>query len=74
MNQNFISCEGVWSVNAGVPTCNGQLKLYTADEMVSLLQQPETLTTEDANQLIVASLSLFAIVFVFLVARKALTF
>lgn len=71
-NQNFISCEGIWSVNAGVPTCQGQLKLYTADEMVSLLTQGETLTTEESNQLIEGTLLLFATVFAFLIIRKAI--
>ncbi|WP_137974048.1 hypothetical protein [Pseudomonas sp. F(2018)] len=69
---NFIACDGDWSVGAaGEIQCAGQLVAITGEEIREEISPG--LTDEEAQLLLDASIGLFALVFVFLVFRKAIT-
>ena len=68
---NFIACDGTWSAGpAGEIQCTGQLVAITGEEMRAEISPG--LTDEEAGLLKDATIGLFAVVFVFLVLRKAI--
>lgn len=68
---NFLACDGVWSVGSGAIACDGTLITITSGEIAEEISSP-ALTPEETQQLIDASLILFALVFGFLVLKKLL--
>lgn len=65
---NLIACDGNWTSNAdGVIACAGTLTVVAQNEIGQ-----SAMTTEDAVELTGMAMSLFAIVFGVLVAKKAL--
>lgn len=68
---NFLACEGDWSLGAaGEPICSGSLVSLTEQEMQSL--SGAALTWDDVAELQGEAITLFAVVFGFLVLKKAL--
>lgn len=68
---NFLACEGDWFVGAGgEPTCSGQLVSLTHEEMQAL--NGSALTWDQVSELQGEIITLFALVFGFLVLKKAL--
>lgn len=68
---NFIACDGSWSVGAsGEVICTGTPVTITSSELKAELNPG--LTPEEVDALKDASMSLFAVVFCFLVLRKVL--
>lgn len=68
---NFIACDGTWSAGvSGELICTGTAVAITGEEMRAELNPG--LTLEEADALKDATMSLFAMVFVFLVLRKVL--
>lgn len=68
---NFIACDGAWSAGAsGELICTGTAVAITGEELRAELNPG--LTLEEADALKDATLSLFAMVFCFLVLRKVL--
>lgn len=68
---NFIACEGAWAAGAsGELLCTGTFVSITGEEIRDEFNPG--LTDEEAQQLIDATMGLFAVVFVFLVLKKVL--
>lgn len=68
---NFLACEGDWSVGAGgEPICTGTLVSLTSEEMQTLYGS--ALSWDQVAELQGEVITLFAIVFGFLVLKKAL--
>lgn len=68
---NFLACEGDWLVSAGgTPTCNGSLVSLTQQEMQDL--NGSALTWDQVSELQGEVITLFALVFGFLVLKKVL--
>ena len=68
---NFLACDGDWSSGAsGEPICTGTLVSLSQQEMQSLYGA--ALTWDDVAELRGEIIVLFAIVFGFLVLKKAL--
>jgi hypothetical protein len=68
---NFLACEGDWSAGAaGEPICTGTLVNLTQEEMQALFGS--ALTWDDVAGLQGEAITLFAVVFGFLVLKKAL--
>lgn len=68
---NFITCDGSWTVGgAGEIQCAGQLVTITGEEIRAELSPG--LTDEETKLLLDSAIELFALVFVFLVLKKAL--
>lgn len=68
---NFLACDGSWLVGAaGEIQCTGTLLTLTSEEIREVVSPG--LTLEESQALVDASLALFALVFVFLVLRKAI--
>lgn len=68
---NFLACEGSWSAGAsGEPLCTGTLVSLTQEEMQSLYGA--ALTWDDVAELQGEAITLFAVVFGFLVLKKTL--
>lgn len=74
MSQSFLVCvNGDWHASGSTPQCSGSLQSYTAKEVASLIEQEkESLTTDEANQLLSATVLLFALVFGILIIKKAI--
>lgn len=66
---NFLACDGSWSALAtGSPVCQGQLISITGEDL-----RGETLITwDDVNQIQWEIVTLFAVVFGFVVLKKVL--
>tara|TARA_B100001059_G_scaffold121328_1_gene121377 strand:- start:37 stop:252 length:216 start_codon:yes stop_codon:yes gene_type:complete len=70
---NFLACDGIWSVGAGGEAlCNGTPVSITGEEMRTELQLTQPLTDDEYFQLKDATLSLFVVVFGFLLLKKVL--
>ena len=68
---NFLTCDGSWTVGAaGEIQCAGQLVTITGEEIRAEISPG--LTDEETKLLLDSTLGLFALVFVFLVLKKAL--
>lgn len=68
---NFLACEGDWRVGAsGEPLCTGTLVSLTDEEMQSLYGT--ALTWDQVAELQGEAITLFAVVFGFLVLKKLL--
>jgi len=68
---NFLACDGSWSTGpGGEPVCTGTLVSLTQQEMQSLYGA--ALTWADVSELQGEVVTLFALVFGFLVLKKAL--
>ncbi|SDR70237.1 hypothetical protein SAMN05216198_0116 [Halopseudomonas litoralis] len=67
----FLACDGAWSVGSGAIACDGTLITITSEEIAEEISSP-ALTPEESQQLIDASLLIFAAVFGFLVLKKLL--
>lgn len=68
---NFLACEGDWSVGAGgEPICSGALVSLTSEEMQAL--SGSALTWDQVSELQGEVITLFALVFGFLVLKKVL--
>ncbi len=68
---NFLACEGDWSVGVdGEPICTGTLVSLTSEEMQTLYGS--ALSWDQVAELQGEVITLFAIVFGFLVLKKAL--
>lgn len=68
---NFLACEGQWLAGAsGEPVCSGQLLSLTREEMQSL--SGSAMSWDDVAELQGEAITLFAIVFGFLVLKKLL--
>lgn len=68
---NFLACEGDWSAGAGgEPICSGTLVALTSEEMQAL--SGSALTWEQVSELQGEVITLFALVFGFLVLKKVL--
>ncbi|HZX52403.1 MAG TPA: hypothetical protein VFE95_10375 [Pseudomonas sp.] len=68
---NFIVCDGDWSAGAsGELLCTGTLVSITGEEIRDEFNPG--LTDEEAQQLLDATMGLFAAVFCFLVLKKVL--
>lgn len=68
---NFLACEGDWSVGVdGEPICTGTLVSLTSEEMQSLYGA--ALSWDQVAELQGEVIILFALVFGFLVLKKAL--
>ncbi|MEX6501710.1 hypothetical protein [Pseudomonas zhanjiangensis] len=68
---NFLACEGDWSAGAGgEPICSGSLVSLTSEEMQAL--SGSALTWDQVGELQGEVITLFALVFGFLVLRKVL--
>ncbi|MHA6494719.1 hypothetical protein ACX0MV_15950 [Pseudomonas borbori] len=68
---NFLACEGDWSVGpGGEPICTGSLVSLTREEMQSLYGS--ALSWDQVAELQGEVITLFAVVFGFLVLKKAL--
>ena len=68
---NFLACDGVWQATAeGIPVCQGTLTSLTTEEMQSLTGS--ALTWDDVAELQGEAITLFAVVFGFLVLKKLL--
>lgn len=65
---NFLACDGSWSVVSGSISCDGLLVTITSEEIAAEINP--ALTIEESQQLIDATLILFALVFGFLVIKK----
>lgn len=63
----ILACDGQWQTSSGTPVCSGTLAAVDANQIPN-----NGITTEQAGELIDASIYLFAIVFGFLALRKAL--
>jgi hypothetical protein len=65
---NLIACNGTWAtLQDNSVTCSGTLQVVSGDSLI-----PQGMTIDDVNQLTGSALELFAIVFGFLVLKKAL--
>ena len=69
---NFLACDGTWTTGATGITCNGNLLTVTEQEITDLVISASSLTTEDVQLLLGGTMTLFALVFGFLVLRKVL--
>lgn len=68
---NFLACEGDWSVGVdGEPICTGTLVSLTSEEMQTLYGS--ALSWDQVAELQGEVIILFAVVFGFLVLKKAL--
>ncbi len=68
---NFLACDGAWQATAeGTPVCLGTLKSLTTEEMQSLTGS--AMSWDDVAELQGEAITLFAIVFGFLVLKKLL--
>lgn len=68
---NFLACDGNWSAGAGgVPICTGTLVSLTQQEMQSLYGA--ALTWDQVAELQGEVITIFAVVFGFLVLKKVL--
>lgn len=68
---NFLACDGQWLAGAaGEPVCSGQLLSLTREEMQSL--SGSAMSWDDVAELQGEAITLFAIVFGFLVLKKLL--
>jgi hypothetical protein len=68
---NFLACEGDWSVGAGgEPICSGSLIVLTSEEMQTLYGS--ALSWDQVAELQGEVITLFAVVFGFLVLKKVL--
>ncbi|CAE6888916.1 conserved protein of unknown function [Pseudomonas marincola] len=68
---NFLACEGEWSAGAdGNPICSGSLISLTQQEMQAL--SGSALTWSEVSELQGEVITLFALVFGFLVLKKVL--
>lgn len=68
---NFLACEGNWSIGVdGNPICNGSLVSLTQQEMQAL--SGSALSWSDVSELQGEVITLFALVFGFLVLKKVL--
>lgn len=61
-----LACDADWVVSGGATSCPGTLHSVEANQI------PQGMTIDDVNQLTGSALELFAIVFGFLVLKKAL--
>lgn len=69
---NFLACDGSWVVGgAGDISCSGALVAYTGQELRDELYF-SSLSAEETQQLLDATLVLFITVFGFLVLKKVL--
>lgn len=67
---NFIACDGSWTAGvSGEVLCTGQLVAITGEEIRAELSPG--LTPEETQQLVDSAIELFALVFIFLVLKKA---
>ena len=69
---NFLACDGDWIVGGGGISCDGTLITITSQEISEEVRSAYSLSTEDAGQLLDATILLFAAVFSFLILRKVL--
>lgn len=68
---NFLACDGQWLAGtSGEPVCSGQLLSLTREEMQSLTGS--AMSWGDVAELQGEAITLFAIVFGFLVLKKLL--
>lgn len=69
---NFLACDGSWTFGgAGEISCSGTLSAYTSQELRDELSK-SSLSAEETQQMLDATLLLFSIVFGFLVLKKVL--
>ena len=65
---SFIGCDGEWQfINGGI-SCSGTMRNVTETELAGL----SSLTPDQMDALIQATIGLFAVVFVVIVIRKVL--